>query len=213
MLTMLSLLVAATARLAAGAWWLASRLQRALARGSERTRDVLTGPVQQRVAAPLRVALFGRRLDVALLAVVLTPLLALAVAWWVGSTVEYATLEGWVRGTWDGTNPVPAVFFAVAALLVLGAISAAVGAGLVPTTLLVAGPIFGAAVTRYGTEVTYNWGTTVVSLPDAVGVAGLFALSFGAPIALCGFLLGRALRRITRVLVGGSGPSSRPEQV
>jgi hypothetical protein len=208
----LSWLVAKTVRVAHGTVWLASGLRSVLAHTSERARDALTGPVKERIAGPLRDVLVGRRLDVSLLVVLLAPVFALASAWWVGSTVDYATLEGWVRGTWYGTDPVLAVFLAVAGLLALGTISAALNSGLVPTTVLVAAPIFGMAVTRYGTGVTYNWGTTVVSLPDAVGVAGIFALAFGVPIAICGFLLGSGLRRITGVLVGGSGRSSRPEQ-
>jgi len=209
----LSWLVATTVRVAHGTVWLASVFRTVLAREFERVRDVLTGPLKERVADPLGDVLFGRRLDLSLLVVLLAPVFALGSAWWVGSTVNYATLEGWVRGTWYGTDPVLAVFLAVAGLLALGTISAALNSGLVPTTVLVAAPIFGAAVTRYGTEVTYSWGTTVVSLPNAVGVATLFALAFGVPIAICSFLLGSALRRITSVFVDGSGRSSRPEQV
>jgi hypothetical protein len=161
----------------------------------------------------VREALLGRRLEISLLAGLLSAPLALATTWWVGSTVGYPTLERWVRGTWHGTDPALVVFLGVAALLALATASAAVNSGLAPTTLLVAGPVFGAAVTRYGTEVTYEYGATVVSLPDAVGVAALFAVAFGVPIALAGFVLGRALRRVAAVLVGGAGRSSRPENV
>jgi hypothetical protein len=94
----------------------------------------------------------------------------------------------------DGTNPSTLVFVAVAVLVALGAVSAAVNSGLVPTTLLVAAPVFGATVTRYGTEVRYSWGTGVVSLPDAVAVAAAVAAVFGVPLAVCGFLLGAGLK-------------------
>lgn len=146
-----------------------------------------------------------------LLAVLLTPVLAAATAWWVGSTFGYATLEAWVRGTWYGTNPSLVVFLGVAALVGLGAVSAARNSGLLPTTLLVSAPIFGAAVTRYGTDASYAWGTSVVSLPEAVGVALAFAVAFGVPIAVCGFLVGAALRRVLAVFVPRSGPPSSPD--
>jgi len=176
-------------------------------------RETLTEPFKRHVADPLGNALLGQRSSVSLLILLLAPVFALATAWWIGSTVEYATLEGMVRGTWNGTEPSSAVLLAVGGLLALGTISAAINSGLLPTALLVSAPVFGAAVTRYGSEVTYNWGTTVVSLPDAVGVAAVIALAFGVPIAVCSFLLGASLRRIATVLVGRSGPASRPENV
>ncbi|MFC6989376.1 hypothetical protein ACFQJD_12905 [Haloplanus sp. GCM10025708] len=141
------------------------------------------------------------------------PLLALGTAWWVGTSVGYAALEGWVRGTWNGTNPSLVVFLAVALLVGLGAVSAARNSGLLPTTLLVSAPVFGAAVTRYGTEVTYSWGTAVVSLPDAVGVATAVAFGFGVPIAVCSFLVGIAIRRVLAVFDYRSGPPSDPDRV
>jgi len=180
---------------------------------ARRLRSLFAGPVRRGLAGPVREALFGRRVEVSLLAGLLSAPLALATTWWAGSTVGYATLERWVRGTWYGTDPALVVFFGVAALLALATASAAVNSGLVPTTLLVAGPVFGASVTRYGTGVTYEYGAAVVSLPNALGVAALFAVAFGVPIALCGFVLGSALRRVAAVLAGRTGRSSRPENV
>jgi hypothetical protein len=156
----------------------------------------------------LRVALLGKRRDVSLLIALLSPILALGTAWWVGSTVGYDTLTAWVRGTWFGTDPSLAVFLAVGGLLALGAISAGVNSGLLPTGVLVGAPVFGASVTRYGTTVTYTWGSQVVSLPEAVGTASLLAVGFGMPLALCGFVLGRALRHVMRVYGGRAGPPS-----
>ena len=178
-----------------------------------RTRGLLAGPVREALAGPVRVAVIGRRSDVSLLVVLSAPILALGTAWWVESTAGYAALEAWVRGTWYGTNPSLAVFLGVALLLALGAVSAAVNSGLVPTTVLVAGPIYGTAVTRYGTEVTYARGTAVVSLPDAVVFAAALAVGLGVPIAGCGFLIGAGARRLARVVTGDSGPSSRAGRV
>lgn len=172
---------------------------------------VLSGPVKQFVAGPLRAVLLGKRRDASLLVALLSPVLALITAWWVGSTVGYETLTVWVRGTWFGTEPSLAIFLGVSGLLVLGAISAGVNSGLLPTGLLVGAPIFGAAVTRYGTTVTYTWGSQVVSLPNAVGMAILFALGLGVPVTVSGFVLGRALHHVVRVCGGQSGPSSAVE--
>lgn len=177
-------------------------------RGMDRTESLLSGPAKQFVAGPVRMFLFGRRTDVSILALLLAPVLALAATWWVGSTVGYETLVEWVRGTWFGTDPSLAVFAAAGALIVLGAVTAAVNSGLLPTVLLVSAPVFGAAVTRYGTTVTYTWGAEVVSLPNAVGVAVLIALSFGVPLGVAGFVLGSLLRRIARIFRGQSGPAS-----
>ena len=174
-----------------------------------RAGDVFSGPVTAFVYGPLRVGLFGMRRDVSVLVVLVSPVLALGTASWVGSQVGYQTLTAWVRGTWYGTEPALVVFLGVAALLVLATASAAVNSGLVPTTLLVAGPVFGVGVARYGTTVTYEYGASVVSLPDAVAIAALFAVAFGTPIAVWGFVLGSALRRVTAVLADGAGPLSR----
>lgn len=160
---------------------------------------VLSGPVKQFVAGPLRTVVLGTRRDVSLLIALLSPILALITSWGVVSTVGYETLTAWVRGTWFGTEPSLAIFLAVGSLLVLGAISAGANSGLLPTGLLVGAPIFGAAVTRYGTTVTYTWGSQVVSLPNAVGMAMLFAVGFGIPVSVSGFVLGRTLRHIVHM--------------
>ena len=180
---------------------------------ARRTHGLLAGPVRETIAGPVRDVVIGRRSDVSILVVLSAPVLALGTAWWVESTAGYPALEAWVRGTWYGTDPSLAVFLGVALLLALGAVSAAVNSGVVPTTVLVSGAIFGAAVTRYGTEVASGPGLTVVSLPDAVVFAAAFAVGFGVPIAVCGFLIGVGVRRLARVITGDSGPSSRPGRV
>jgi hypothetical protein len=199
--------------------WLTWRLLRRLAHELrslcatvyDSTGAVLSGPVTQFVVGPLRVVLLGQRRDVSLLMTLLSPILALGTAWWVGSTVGYNTLTTWVRGTWFGTDPSLTIFLALGGLLALGAISAGVNSGLLPTGLLVSAPVFGAAVTRYGTTVTSSWGSQVVSLPDAVGMATLIAVGFGLPITIAGFVIGRALRHVVRVYGGRAGPPSTVE--
>jgi hypothetical protein len=176
-------------------------------RGRRHGGELLSGPVKRFVTGPLRAVLLGRRTDLSLIAVLASPALALAVAWWVGSTLGYESVVASVRGTWFGTDPSLSVFGAVGVLLLLAAVSAAANSGLLPTTLLVIAPIFGAAATRYGTTVTYTWGAEVVSLPSAVWTAAGLALAFGVPIAAAGFLLGSFARRTgttlrSRVAVG-----------
>jgi hypothetical protein len=205
-------LVVATARSLWQAALAGGRAVRSLARTARsNARRLLDGPVSAAIRGPVRTALLGRRLEVSLVALLLAPVLAVGTAWWVASTVGFTTLEQWVRGTWTGTNPSLAVFVAVALLVALGAVSAGVNSGLLPTSALVAAPVFGAAVTRYGTTVAHTWGTTVVSLPNAVGVAALVAVAVGGPIGLSGFLVGAALRRVVAVLRRGAGPAASPE--
>jgi len=171
-------------------------------RGRRRAGKLLSGPAKRFVTGPLRATLLGRRTDLSLLAVLASPVLALAVAWWIGSGVGYESVVASVRGTWFGTDPSLSVFGAVGALLLLAAVSAAANSGLLPTTLLVSAPIFGAGVTRYGTTVTYTWGAEVASLPSAVWTAAALALAFGVPIAVPGFLLGSFTRRAGATLRG-----------
>ena len=213
-------LFASTCRALAGAMislaWTASRFLRRLALelrslaggayGS--AASVLSGSVRAFLVGPLRVVLLGKRRDVSLLTSLLSPVLALVAAWWVASTIGYDALTTMVRGTWFGTAPSLLVFLAVGGLLALGTISAGVNSGLLPTAILVSAPIFGASVTRYGTTITHTWGSQVVSLPNAVGVALLFAVAFGVPLAVAGFLIGRTLDRVVHAYDDGAGPPS-----
>ncbi|MFC6955323.1 hypothetical protein [Halorubellus litoreus] len=140
--------------------------------------------------------LFGRRASISVTLVVLAGVLAVGSAQHVFATVGYGTIESWAYGTWTGTNPEPLVFLGVAALLALAAASAAVNSGLVPTTALVAAPVYGVAFTRYGTSETFSrFGPDVVSLPEAAAFAAFVALLAAVPIAVVGFAVGVALRR------------------
>jgi hypothetical protein len=148
----------------------------------------------------LRRGLFGRRLDIsAALVVLVAPALAAGANYWAAG-VGYLRIQQWVRGTWYGTDPQTAVFLAAGGLVALAAASAAANSGLVPTTVLAAGPVFGAAFTRYGL-VLEPYGT--VSLPNAVGIGLLVALAFAVPFACVGFVVGTVARLIaTRVESG-----------
>lgn len=183
--------------------------QTALADG----RRVLGGPLRRAVTGPVRTALLGRRPSVSLLAGLLAAPLALGSSWWVSTNVGYQALVDLVTGTWYGTAPHLGVFLTLGVLVGLGATSAGLNSGLLPTTGLVVAPIFGAALTRYGTTVTaWDGGTTVVSLPEAVAYAAYVGVAFGVPIAVAGFLLGAGLRRVGTVLTDAGSPSRPTEQ-
>ena len=140
--------------------------------------------------------LFGRRASVSIALLALAAVLAVGSAQHVFATVGYGTIESWAYGTWTGTNPEPLAFLAVAGLLALAVASAAANAGLVPTTALVAGPVYGVAFTRYGTSETFSrFGPDVVSLPEAAAFAAFVAVAVAVPIALVGFAVGVGLRR------------------
>jgi hypothetical protein len=175
-------------------------------------RDLLDGPVRRALVGPVRTALLGRRAEVSLVVTLSGLVLAAGAAWWVGG-LGFETLLEWTEGTWTGTDPRAVVLAAAAALVALAAVSAGLNSGLVPTTMLVAGPVFGAAVTRYGTTVERGAGTAVVSLPEAVGVAALFAGAVGLPLAVAGFILGTAARRVVHVFADGSGRPSASERL
>lgn len=75
--------------------WTASAIGTTLAR----TWRLFAGPVRRAVTGPGREIVLGRRTEVSLLVVLLSPVLALVAMWWVGSTVGYATLDRWVSAT------------------------------------------------------------------------------------------------------------------
>lgn len=156
------------------------------------------------LCGPLKTALFGRR-PMSLVAVLSGLLLAVASAAFVQTTVGTAVLAERVVETWTGESPHPPLFIAAGGLLAVGAVAAALGAGLLPTLALVGGPLFGAGVTTYGTQYAVLGQTQVVSLPQAVGDGLGVAVWFGLPIAVAAFVVGRLLRRVVDALLGGAG--------
>ena len=161
-----------------------------------------------RVSQTLRTALFGRRLDVSATVLLVAPVLALATHQWA-ATVGYTRIRGWVHGTWFGTNPQLVVFLGVGALLALAVLSAASNSGLLPTTLLVMGPVFGIAFARYGLTLRYYG---AVGVPNAVEVGVVLAVAFGVPIACVGFVLGTVVRRMATALRGKRGGAPNVER-
>jgi hypothetical protein len=161
---------------------------------------IARGPVARLVRGPVSTLLVGRRLGVSVLVGGVAPVLAVLTAAVVASTTGYPPLERWAVGTWTGTDPRAAVFVGAAVLVGLAAASAAVNGGLLPTTVLVAAPLFGVAVTRYGTVVATPYGERVVSLPDAVAFAFGVAAAGGVIAAVVGYAVGAGLRRAGRVV-------------
>lgn len=150
-------------------------------------RPVITGPV--------KAFMLGRRTGVSVGLILASPVSTIVVALWIRTTTGYLPLQSWVRETLTGTQPHAIVFLGVAALLGLGMLVSAANSGLVPTTLIVSGPVFGAAVTKYGTIYTEpHMAGQIVSLPEAVEFALAGAILVGVPIAMFGFVLGLLLR-------------------
>ena len=161
---------------------------------------VARGPVSRVVRGPLATLLCGRRAAVSVSLLGLAPVLAALTAGAVTATTGYPPLERWLVGTWNGTDPRAAVFLGGALLVGLAAASAVVEGGLLPTTALAAAPLFGVAVTRYGTVTTTRFGEHVVSLPEALAFAFAVAAVGGVATGVVGYALGAGLRRAGRVV-------------
>ncbi|SDM46626.1 hypothetical protein SAMN04487949_1758 [Halogranum gelatinilyticum] len=200
--------LAAVGHAAAGGWrqlrWLAVRIASLLAGGLltvlGATGTAATSDRGRRLAKAFGGFLFGQRVEVTFLTVLLAPVLALATAWWIGTGIGYHAVEAWFVGTWTGTDPNWLLFVAGGVLVGIGATSAAFNSGLVPTVLLVAAPVFGLGTTRYGTTPAYHHYNEVVSLPSALEIGAILGVSFGVPLGVAGFLLGVSLRRVLGVL-------------
>ncbi len=176
----------------------AAMTRSATARAVVWARRVVTGRARDLAAGPVRTALLGYRTDVSLLVALTAPVLAGVAAWWVLTTVGGPeTLGDWATGTWSGADPSVPLAVAVTLVVAAGAASAAVNSGLVRTTVLVAGPVFGALVTRYGTEAP-----RLVSLPDAIVFAAVAAAVGRGVLGVVSFCLGAAIRRVVRALTG-----------
>lgn len=189
-------------RLSAVLWLALARLGRGLAllltgagRAARGTWTVVDGRVRPFLLGPVKTVVIGRRPGVSAALVVGSIVAAGAVAWWVAATTGYLPLQTWAEETIAGTQPHAIVFFGVAGLVALGAAVAAVNSGIIPTAMVVAAPLFGAAITRYGTPHTEPfYGSQVVSLPQAVEFAAAAVLLVGVPLAVFGFVLGELLR-------------------
>jgi hypothetical protein len=165
-----------------------------------RAGTTLRGPVARTVRGPFATLVVGRRTAVSVILTGLAPVLAALTAGAIATTTGHPPLERWLVETWTGTDPHPVVFAGAAFLVGLAAASAAAKAGLVPTSVLVAAPVFGVAVTRYGTAVSTHAGERVVSLPDAVAVATGVAVVGSVATVAVGYPLGAACRRAVRLV-------------
>ncbi|WP_251329975.1 hypothetical protein [Haloplanus pelagicus] len=194
------LLAAAIRRLLGTARGVAAWTEITVRRLVTRVDAVLRGPVARLARGPLWTLVIGRRPAVSVVLVCLAPVLAAVAAWVASATVGYPPLQRWLVGTWTGSDPRAVVFLGVALLVGLAAASAATNAGLLPTTLLAAAPLFGMAMTRYGAVVTTGYGQYTVSLPDAVAFALAVAVVGGISTALVGYGLGAGLRRAAGVV-------------
>jgi hypothetical protein len=186
--------------LLAGLRWLLTRLVAGVHRAGVGVVALVHGPIARLVRGPVRTVLVGRRVGVSVLVVAVAPVLAALTAGVVATTTGYPPLERWLVGTWTGADPRAAVFVGAALLVGLAAASAARNGGLLPTAALVAAPLFGVAITRYGTTVTTRVGERVVSLPDALAFAFGVAAVGGVVVGVAGYGVGAGCRRAGRVV-------------
>jgi hypothetical protein len=148
-----------------------------------------------RAASAARAAFVGRSPAASGLALVAAGVLAAAGAWVVGTGVGADALADRTVETLTAQTVDGGVVRAGAALAGLGTLAGLVGAGLVPAALLGVAPVFGAGVTRWGTEHELLGSTHVVPLSEAALDATGAAVVVGAPLALLGFAVGVAVRR------------------
>lgn len=145
---------------------------------------------------PIRNLVFGRSARVSIGTTVLALLLAPAVAIGVSLTTGYPRIQTVVAETLQGTEIHFAVFGVAGLLIAMGTVSAALNSGLIPTHLLVSAPLFGLAITQYGTKIRYVTGEVeTVPLSWAFEFATAIGLVGSVPLTLLGFALGTLVRR------------------
>ncbi|AFO58242.1 hypothetical protein [Natrinema sp. J7-2] len=156
--------------------------------------------------------LVGRRPVASLAVGVLAAILALAVAAGVGMTIGSSRVADLVVETWTGAEFHVEVVAATCLVVGIGAVSAAITGGFVPTFALVASVPFGVGLARYGIEYTVGHMTVVVSLPEAFADGAGAAIVIGLPLAVGSYLVGVSVRRVADSDRGNSGPGIRPER-
>ncbi|WP_241431053.1 hypothetical protein [Natrinema pallidum] len=156
--------------------------------------------------------LVGRRPAVSLVVGVLAVVLALAVAAGVGATIGSGRVADVVVETWTGAELHAEVVAATCLVVGIGAVSAAITGGFIPTFALVASVPFGVGLARYGIEYTVGHMTVVVSLSEAFADGAGAAIGIGLPLAVGSYLVGISVRRVADSDHGNSGPGIRPER-
>lgn len=144
----------------------------------------------------VRTLLLGRDTNVSMF-IGLVALLGVGVSsWWISSTIGADPLAEAAVDTWTGQSLDQTVLLATVALVTTGVVSAAINSGLVPTFLLVASPLFGAGLARYGTAQTVLGTTHVVSLNEAFLDGAGAAIVIGSPLAAVALHLGVIIRHL-----------------
>ncbi|ELY88526.1 hypothetical protein [Natrinema altunense] len=154
----------------------------------------------------------GRRPAASLAVGFLAAVLALAVAAGVGTTIGSGRVADLVVETWTGAELHVEVVAATCLVVAIGAVSAAVTRGFVPTFALVASVPFGVGLARYGIEYTVGHMTAVVSLPEAFADGAGAAIVIGLPLAVVSYLVGVSVRRAADSDGGSSGPGLHPHR-
>lgn len=161
--------------------------------------------------------LFGRRRQLSAIAVLFAPISAVVTALLVTATYGYSRIEQWVIGethtvgqwvVWAVTAPQTLALVGILLLVMFAATFSAKNSGLVPTILLVMGPIFGIGLSRYGMMIEHfspsklhrHFGATAMHFEtvgpmETIGTALFLALLWGIPIGVTGFTVGVVGRR------------------
>ncbi|MBZ6494226.1 hypothetical protein [Natrinema longum] len=166
----------------------------------------------------------GRRRRTSIKAILSAPALAVVTGPLVATTVGYSQIERWVLGstyslrqlvlgTLNGTGANAIALVGIGMLVAFAAAFAARNSGLVPTLLLVMGPVFGIGLARYGMFVehfspskVHRWfGITdmhfaTVGPVETLGTSLFLAFVWGIPLGVIGFVLGTLGRRVNGLL-------------
>ncbi|WP_255681982.1 hypothetical protein [Natrinema sp. SYSU A 869] len=192
--------------------WVVSIARSGLRWVTTRLTALWSGRAGQSLRGPVRTVLVGRRPIASLSLVLLAAIFALATAVGVGMTAGSDRVANAAVETWSGAELHHEIVVAACLLVGVGALSAALNSGFVPTFALVASVPFGIGLARYGTEYTVGNMTLIVSLPEAIADGTGAALVVGLPLAVLGYLVGASVRRVVGKDRGNSGPRIRPER-
>ncbi|WP_394340599.1 hypothetical protein [Natrinema ejinorense] len=162
----------------------------------------------------------GRRRRTSVKAILSAPVLAVVTGPLVATTVGYSQIERWVLGNTYSLRqlvlgPLNGTGANAIALVGIGMLVAfaAKNSGLVPTLILVMGPVFGIVLARYGTFIEHfspsklhRWfGITdlhvaTVGPVETLGTSLFLAFVWGIPLGIIGFVLGTLGRRVNGLL-------------
>ncbi|RDI71150.1 hypothetical protein [Halopelagius longus] len=204
-----------------------------------KTDERPTGSALESTRKRIRRGIVGTRRRTSAIAVLSAPITAVVTGLLVSATYGYSSIERlvigdnhpyslgrWVVDALFGAGPRTVALVGLFLLVAFAAGFAAKNSGLIPTITLVAGPIFGIGLARYGTTVEHFspsnlhrlFGATAMHFEtvgpvETFGTALFVAVLWGVPIGVLGFAVGTLGRRFgggrTRRRLGGGASSGR----